>query len=46
MFFLRLLCERGTRLTLLQSPTQAWSASCMIDLYHDAKEFQEQYGDS
>lgn len=25
----------------LQSPTQAWSAGCLIDLYMDAAEEQE-----
>ncbi len=27
---------RNDSLTLSQSPTQAWSAGCMIDLFHDA----------
>lgn len=28
------------------SPTQAWSASCLIDLYQDAKEFGEEFAKS
>lgn len=29
--------ERDSALTTIkQSPTQAWSASCLIDLYYDA----------
>lgn len=30
---------QGYCLTLLQSPTQAWSAGCLIDLFHDASVF-------
>jgi len=33
-------------LTKVQSPTQSWSASCLIDLYQDAKEFGEEFAKS
>lgn len=35
------LYEYDCLLTISQSPTQAWSAGCLIDLYMDAIEEQE-----